>query len=60
MSNEKQQPHNDDTVGQVGSKIDGGGLDDPQQNESLVTSKDLKGKKVDADPADPAQQPADQ
>jgi hypothetical protein len=54
-----KKPNDKDTVGQVGSSVDGG-LDPANNNDEQITQKDLKGKKVDADPSQPSDQPADQ
>ncbi|WP_207493688.1 hypothetical protein [Aridibaculum aurantiacum] len=52
-------PNDKETVGEVGSQVDG----DPnnnQDNQEQVDKADLAGKKVDADPTEPEGQPADQ
>jgi hypothetical protein len=56
MNNEKDKEQDKDTAGEVGSGI-AGGFDPNAKEDSQVTNADMKGKKVDADPEDPAQQP---
>ena len=59
MSNENEKSIDKNTVGQVGSSLEGGLEQDPEKQEQ-VTNNDLKGKKVDADLTNDSEKPADQ
>ena len=59
MSNENEKSIDKNTVGQVGSSLEGGLEQDPEKQEQ-VTNNDLKGKKVDADLTNDNEKPADQ
>ena len=57
--NDKSPEETKNTVGQVGSSVDGG-FDEQNMHEELVTKNDMKGKKVDADLTNEDERPADQ
>ena len=59
MSNENEKSIDKNTVGQVGSSLEGGFEQEPEKQEQ-VTNNDLKGKKVDADLTNDNEKPADQ
>ena len=59
MSNENEKSIDKNTVGQVGSSLEGGLEQEPEKQEQ-VTNNDLKGKKVDADLTNDNEKPADQ
>lgn len=59
MPDEKNKEQQQDTVGEVGSSI-AGGFDENKDDQSQLTNKDLKGKKIDADEDKPSDKPADQ
>ena len=57
MNNDNNKNAEKDTVGEVGSSLEGG-FEENSKNDSEVTNKDLKGKKVDADPSEEQGKPA--
>ena len=59
MSNENKKSTDKNTVGQVGSSLEGGFEKEPEKQEQ-VTNNDLKGKKVDDDLTNDNEKPADQ
>jgi hypothetical protein len=59
MTDEKNKHDQENTVGQVGSGLPGG-FEDNNDEKTNVTNNDLKGKKVDANPENPAEKPSDQ
>jgi hypothetical protein len=59
MSDDKNKDDQKNTVGQVGSGL-AGGFEENKEENTTVTNNDLKGKKVDANPENPAEKPSDQ
>ncbi len=56
MEDKKVKKEDDETVGQVGSSL-AGGFEDNKNEEGTLTNKNLKGKKVDADPNEEKDKP---